>query len=441
MYGIKGVKGAEAEKDLILHVLSDGCHALKPSKEQVEFIEMAAKNLQTSLKYVLPKGAKVKINNLGEGVFGNGYKLEITDASGNKIIHDRVLKVFKDSGIAAEIESAKVEKLKELLSKYSDDDIIAYFKTKVKQLSPDEETIFLDAMKTFRANTDKMSGELNAKNLLNFTQRNADVHGLYAEANSVTRLKYILGHDISRTSAVNTDMFDLEKGYSLAQFSDDTLPKVTSLLDFKRLGLHAGDLHRGNLVNGRIVDFGAITTTNKELTDKTVLKYFKRIMNRNNAEERAELIMRYKKLAQDPKTPFRNKIQQAVDLAENKGVERTEGLLRFKHFEPPKMKSLGQINAEFKLKHIKPLKLKGIGQSLKMPVKKKFDFNDPKFKEFQINAKKCVNMNKFKEAPQAKEIFQLKDIDIKKKLVDFRKIDFELFKKIQPLNNKVLQNL
>lgn len=335
LYAIKGIKGAEAEKDLILHMLSCGSYSLKQSKEQIEFVEMAAKSLQTALKDVLPKGAKVKIKTLGEGVFGNGYKLEIIDASGNKIMHDRALKVFKDSGIEAEIEILKAEKYKELLPKYSNKEILESFKSKVRKLSPHEEKNALDELNNLRARVNNASAELAAQDYIDFTSRTLDRHGLYAEANSVTRLKHILGHDISRTNAVNTDMFDLGKGYSIAQFSDDALPKVTSTLDFKKLGLNATDLHCGNVVNGRIVDFGAITTTNNALTDKNVLKIYKKIMNRNNAEERAELIMRYKKLAQDPKTPFRDKIQQAIDLSVPK-------------LEPIKKRSLEAIKARFK---------------------------------------------------------------------------------------------
>lgn len=65
------------------------------------------------------------------------------------------------------------------------------------------------------------------------------MHGVNAEANSVTRLKHILGHDISRTNAVNTDMFDVGKGYALSQYSDGTLPKVVNEINFNRLGFES----------------------------------------------------------------------------------------------------------------------------------------------------------------------------------------------------------
>lgn len=41
-------------------------------------------------------------------------------------------------------------------------------------------------------------------------------------------------------------------------------------------------------------------------------------MNRNNPEERAALIQRYKTMAQNPNTPLRDKITEAVKLAEER---------------------------------------------------------------------------------------------------------------------------
>lgn len=160
----------------------------------------------------------------------------------------------------------------------------------------------------------------------------------------VTRLKHILGHDISRTNAVNTDMFDVGKGYALSQYSDGTLPKVVSEINFNRLGLKARDLHKNNLVNSRIIDFGAITGANEALLDKTVLKYYKQIMNRNNAEERLEVMFRLKRLAEAPKTPLRNKIQKAVDIAQNELLfsVKKDGEQNLFPFQMPVMKKIKQ---------------------------------------------------------------------------------------------------
>ena len=55
----------------------------------------------------------------------------------------------------------------------------------------------------------------------------------------------------------------------------------------------------------------------EKLTDKTVRKYFNKIVNRNTKKEKEDLINNLKKLISNPKTPLRNKIAQAIELAEN----------------------------------------------------------------------------------------------------------------------------
>lgn len=308
---LKGIKGANVEKYLILDLTG----RMQQSEDEIRLLKAATKSINKSLKGILPDGAKVKISHIGEGIFGNGYKLEMIDSAGNKIMHDRVLKVYKDVSLVSEYEKVKIEKLKEVFSKYSGDELWNVFSKTLKQ-KIDKKT-FLDGIELMKNNLDNLSSAESSNKIKSFMNENLNIHGAAAEANSVTRLKHILGHDISRTNAVNTDMFDVGKGYAIAQYSDEALPKAVSEINFKRLGLKARDLHRNNLVNGRIIDFGDIVSTEEALLDKTVLKYYKQIFNRNNPQERLEVMLRLKTLAQNPKTPLRNKIQQAVDLAQN----------------------------------------------------------------------------------------------------------------------------
>lgn len=339
---VKAVKGAKAEKDFILHVFSKGAIGFNKSKEEIQMLKIASKELNGALKGILPKGSKAKISHIGEGCFGNGYKLEIIDSAGDKIMHDRVLKVYKDINLTSEFEKIKIEKYKELLAKYSEEQLWKVLPEKIKQGIKKEE--FLAKIKHIKNNITTLSADKCSQDINSFMSNYKHMHGVNAEANSVTRLKHILGHDISRTNAVNTDMFDVGKGYALSQYSDGTLPKVVNEINFNRLGLKARDLHKNNLVNGRIIDFGAITGANEALLDKTVLKYYKQIMNRNNAEERLEVMFRLKRLAEAPKTPLRNKIQKAVDIAQNELLfsVKKDGEQNLFPFQMPVMKKIKQ---------------------------------------------------------------------------------------------------
>lgn len=141
------------------------------------------------------------------------------------------------------------------------------------------------------------------------------VHGVMAEANSAFRFQHILGHKNNRQNFCRQEFFDLERGFSVAQFADEALPAVKSKIDFSSLGLLPRDFHEDNIVLNRIVDFGGVLA-NKDLCDKTVLKYYKKIMNRRNPQEKEQLLRRYLNLANNPRQPNREKIRLAIELSQ-----------------------------------------------------------------------------------------------------------------------------
>lgn len=317
---IDAVKTLDAET-LVKSIVTDNKSLLfANSKDMINVINTAATELEATLSKIFPS-CKVKISHLGEGAFGNGYRIEIVDAFGKKVIPDRVLKVFKDTDLSGEFVTESVTKAQELVSTMGEDDLFRIVKTVLNErpipsgLSDEQ---ILKRIRDLQSSISSAKPEEAASNMQLWIRNVSHVHGANAEANSVMRLKHILGHDISHTNAVDTDMFDLGSGFSLTRFSDNTLPNITSEVNFEQLGLRAGDLHAGNLVNGRIVDFGAITMTEPRLADKTVLKYFKKIMNRTNPDERAALIERYRAMASDPRTPLRDKINEAIDIIESR---------------------------------------------------------------------------------------------------------------------------
>ncbi|MBQ7764374.1 hypothetical protein IJ384_03280 [bacterium] len=324
---LKNMATKEDEIHFLLKELFSGLKLNGISDGSVKVIQKANENFSKTISAILQTNCKTSLEFIGNGQFGNAYKLSLLDEAGNSIIHSRVIKVFKDDLLNAELAALKHQKVKELLLKYTDDELFEIYKTiPTKQTSKikfafkvsDEQKkrTFLSQMLNQRG----IYGEMNVDNLqkdfLKQLKEMKDTHGLYAEANSTFRLKNILGHNISKTNAVNTDMYDLDIGYSISQFSDDLLPKTTSKISFERLGLDYGDEKTANYVANRLIDFGGITKTTEDLVDKITLRYYKKIMNRNNKNEQLELIRRLKQLIQNPKTPHREKIKKAVDLAE-----------------------------------------------------------------------------------------------------------------------------
>lgn len=141
------------------------------------------------------------------------------------------------------------------------------------------------------------------------------IHGINAEANSAFRFQHILGHRNNHQDYCMQEFFDLEHGFSISQFADETLPKITSKVDYAKLGLRPYDFHEGNIIQGRVIDFGGIAA-NKDLCDKTVLKYYKKIMNCKNQQERELMIKRYLELVSNTKQPNREKIKLAIELSQ-----------------------------------------------------------------------------------------------------------------------------
>lgn len=113
-------------------------------------------------------------------------------------------------------------------------------------------------------------------------------------------------------------MFNLEHNFSLSPFADDTLPPVTKKLNLNKIGIEETDVtfNATNTVAGRVIDMGGMAIENPVLMDKTVLKFYKKIVNRNTEKEQKEVITNLKKLIENPKTPNRSKIEEAIEEAE-----------------------------------------------------------------------------------------------------------------------------
>ena len=317
-------------------------------------IDSASKALADGLSKIIPNCAKVEIKPLGAGAFGQGYKLEFLDSSGNKLIHDKVLKVFyKDGQTQADmfqkIMPALMEKFKEFTSQFTLRDVVTMWNniknitvdevitllkpfeeqfakqgisikpeeiekalsklksTKLKEIKP-----FLSMLKTVSSKGEEMGYGIS--NIGNMKEHMSKIHGVYAEANTMMFLRNRVGHSLRRTNVVAPDYYNLEKGFSIAEYSDDLLPAAKSDVNFKLLGLEHQDLHQANKVSGKIIDIGGVNLVTPELTDKITARYYKKIMNQKNPELRQKYISQLEEKIESMNDLDKEKVKKAIRL-------------------------------------------------------------------------------------------------------------------------------
>lgn len=143
-------------------------------------------------------------------------------------------------------------------------------------------------------------------------------HGLYAEPNSWYYLQKNIGHSMDKTQFTKHYISDMKSGYSITEFIDDDITKTTSEFDHNRMfGLILTDVQNNPRKNKKIYDIGGLIRYSGTINDRTTLKFFKKIANRNTQKEREQVVNQLTEKVKNPKTPLRNKIQEALDYYNN----------------------------------------------------------------------------------------------------------------------------
>lgn len=318
-------------------------------------INSASKVLTEGFSKIIPDCAKVEIKPLRMGSFGQGYRLEFLDVNGNKLIHDKVLKVFYGDGqshmdLVSKMMPMLMEKSIEFSSQFTLRDVVKLLNN-IKSITVEEVMTFLKPFEEVFAkqgvtvkpediekglsklksvklkdlkplfeiikNAPSMekSMEMGMGMLSGVQEHMSQIHGIYAEANTMMYLRTRLGHSLSKTNIVAPDYYNLKKGFSIAEFSDDILPAARSEVDFGLLGLEHQDLHQANKVAGRIIDLGGISIKTPELTDKLTLRYYKKIMNQKNPELRRKYILQLEKDIETMNDLDKQKVKRAINLS------------------------------------------------------------------------------------------------------------------------------
>lgn len=322
-------------------------------------IEEASLGLTKTFSQIFPDCAKVNVASLNSGSFGAGFKLEFLDASGNKILHDKVLKIFYGEGMTGfDVLEKNIpawsKSVENLCSNISKRDIVTLFnniKSKLNGLTDEQILEFLKPYEAELAKNNLTQKQIlealgNAKNMklkdlkalfslldnvkssksltegksiLKLMKKNMEsYHGVAAEANTSTFIRNRLGHSLSKTDVIAPDFYDLKRGYSIAEFSDEMLPKSNSNVDFSLLGLIHTDLHNGNKVASKIIDIGGIQISDSRLQDKLTLRIFKKIVNQKNPKCREEYILRLNQEMEQMNFLDREKVRSAIEIAKSK---------------------------------------------------------------------------------------------------------------------------
>lgn len=144
------------------------------------------------------------------------------------------------------------------------------------------------------------------------------IHGNYAEANTWTYLKHNTGHNLDKTQFTKHYISDLHNGYTLTEFIDHDIHKATAGVDFQRLfHIKYKDAGNNRPYLNKIYDIGGFDKLEGFTDDKVVLRFFKKLFFKS-PKELPQMLSKLEALVQNPKTPHRDKIQQAIDLFKKK---------------------------------------------------------------------------------------------------------------------------
>lgn len=154
---------------------------------------------------------------------------------------------------------------------------------------------------------------------INFNVPEANgIHGNYAEANTWAYIKHNAGHNLDKSQFTKHYISDLHNGYTLTEFIDYDIHKTTANIDFMSLfKIKYKDIKNNSLYFNKIYDIGGFDKLPDFTDNKVVLRFFKKLFFRS-PKELPQMLSKLEVLIQNPKTPHRDKIQQAIDLFKKK---------------------------------------------------------------------------------------------------------------------------
>lgn len=140
-------------------------------------------------------------------------------------------------------------------------------------------------------------------------------HNNYAEANFWTFIKNFIGHRMDKSQFTRHYISDMKSAYALTEFADNSIYPTSSILPYSKYGIYCCDLGRFNApIRGKLFDGGGFEKTKDFIEDKVTRKYFKKLVNANSEKDLQNRLNSIQKEIDNPKTPHRDKIIQALNL-------------------------------------------------------------------------------------------------------------------------------
>ena len=243
-------------------------------------LDKAAAHIDHAFKEagILPNGGKVNLDFISEGARGYAFRISFLDEDENKVFHDKILKLYRSplddiSKKLAEIVYKHTNENPKEYFKLCKDNMTEYYTKNVDylpnfyNLSPkalvdikvDDYMISVEAFQ--RGCRGKSVGELYLiyRDFIHQFAANEISHGVCAEANRAAYIEHRVGN-LEKYDYIQPWFFDLKTGYSVLEASDDELPSITKKIDLGKYGLYHSDLdfNPGNIVKGRVIDYGGI---------------------------------------------------------------------------------------------------------------------------------------------------------------------------------------
>lgn len=149
-------------------------------------------------------------------------------------------------------------------------------------------------------------------------ERLSSIQNNYAEANFWTYLKFMAGHKLDKTQFTKHYISDLKSGYAMTELIDDTIPETTAQLNLRKIIRVKYSDFMNTPINKKLYDGGGFIKRLEFIEDRLVLRYFKQLWFRNSKKELDKVIKTFEAKIANPKTPHRDKIQEALRLFKQK---------------------------------------------------------------------------------------------------------------------------
>ncbi len=276
---------------------------------------------------ILPKDYSAKITYAGYGRFKEGYCLDFVNKDGDSLFGKFVIKMYKDPKRTQRAHQQFLSKLSEFIGSKDYEKMHVEYMRKCPELS-----LFNEISMAHTYLKQNLSVPEEHREILK------DRDGMHPDANAAIFLEGAVGGDIYNTNLIKMYFFDFENNFSLARFSDETLPKPTVEVDLEKFGLMDDDPAEYNILCGRLIDYGSIIPispdnpinikTNRDLrllttnkTARTTYGNIRRIAQKHSVEQAERTHSELTQKALNNSVPHSKDVLLGLELAKKYVLE------------------------------------------------------------------------------------------------------------------------